>query len=166
MSKHLIAVVLGALVLAVTGASFALARDGKPKRHGVRSSQTDVLAFTDRTVQDTDLDLGAQGLSQGDENVFIDDLLKNGAKVGTLGGSCTFVRVADPAATLHCAVTASLPEGHITVQGLIDVASEDDAGPFKLAVTGGTGAYRKARGEVTLQFVSEDTAEITVELIR
>lgn len=42
---------------------------------------------------------------------------------------------------------ATLPLGQITVQGALD--NGDD--PFKLAITGGTGAYRNARGYVRVR---------------
>jgi hypothetical protein len=58
--------------------------------------------------------------------------------------------------------TASLPQGQITVQGLIDFT---DPGPFTLAITGGTGAYRTARGEVEVTEESPEVDRIRFKLI-
>ena len=48
-------------------------------------------------------------------------------------------------ARFQCAATVSLPEGQLTVQGPATL-TETGNQPFMLAITGGTGAYRTARG--------------------
>ena len=57
---------------------------------------------------------------------------------------------ADPAGppqaqTDQCVATLSLPRGQITAQGLVDRTGPV---PITVAITGGTGAYRTAHGEV------------------
>ena len=44
-----------------------------------------------------------------------------------------------------------LRRGQITLQGLIEVQGLDDPGPFVVAITGGTGAYRGASGEALVR---------------
>jgi hypothetical protein len=53
--------------------------------------------------------------------------------------------------TFHCVATLSLRRGDVTLQGLIEVQGEDDTGPFLVAITGGTGAYRGAGGEAVVR---------------
>jgi hypothetical protein len=71
----------------------------------------------------------------------------SGAEVGVLDAVIFFTSIpqqeGDPFAGFAQAV-ATLPEGQITLQG----ALVPDDGPFQLAITGGTGAYRNAGGYV------------------
>ena len=65
-------------------------------------------------------------------------------KVGTSQGSCIRLVVGE---SWECSWTTFLPEGQITVQGPFFDTSDS-----VLAITGGTGAYRNARGEMELKF--------------
>jgi hypothetical protein len=67
---------------------------------------------------------------------------------------------------VQCLVTLRLPEGQITLQGLIDFSAQ--AGPsFTVAVTGGTGAYRTAHGQATVTEgeQEDDPSNVRLELI-
>ena len=93
-------------------------------------------------------DIGDQGPSLGDATIFSDKLLQGGKQVGQQGGSCTIVDVQN--AGVNCVGTVKLRDGQLTYQGLV---SSD---PTKeLVVTGGTGAYAAARGEVTVRAVDD-----------
>ena len=102
-----------------------------------------VIELTTKQVHQGFIDHGEPGFSADDVIVFSNDLYRDGEKVGEDGGTCTVTRIADGAATLHCLGTNSLPGGQISVQGL---AAPDE--PFELAITGGTGRYSNARGQV------------------
>ena len=65
-------------------------------------------------------------------------------QVGTSQGSCIRIVVGE---SWECSWTTFLPKGQITVQGPFS-----DAGDSVLAITGGTGKYRNARGEMELKF--------------
>ena len=56
--------------------------------------------------------------------------------------------------TYQCVATLSLRRGQITLQGLVEIQGEGDMGPFTVAITGGTGAYRGAGGEARIRGVS------------
>jgi hypothetical protein len=103
------------------------------------------------------LDLGTPGPSLGDELIISETLSRRGHEVGESGVVCTVTEVTPPYAvlTLHCVATLSLRKGQITLQGLIEVQGETDMGPFVVAITGGTGAFRGAGGEATVRGVSE-----------
>jgi hypothetical protein len=71
-------------------------------------------------------------------------------------------------AGIHCATTGAggseilceaafiLPDGKITTQTLFDVQAElAGSAPRKLAITGGTGAYRGATGELTVTPIND-----------
>jgi Allene oxide cyclase barrel like domain len=128
----------------------AVGRDGQHHR---------VIQLTGVSVIAETIDLGNPGLSVGDTIVISDDLFQDGEKVGVHGGTCTVVRVG--ALLFHCVVTFTLPDGHITAQGLVtpDLAEE------QVAVTGGTGAYTTAQGELTVLEEGEGQSRYTFELL-
>jgi hypothetical protein len=124
------------------------------------SVATTHLQFLVKFGQDTFLDLGAPGLSQGDEFIF-DDLVftPNGStQVGYDGGSCVIFDVTKPEE--NCTLTFSLPGGDIMTQFL---NSPPPAKTF--AVTGGTGIYRNVRGQGELVESGHGTATLSFDLL-
>jgi len=107
------------------------------------------------TVQRNLLDLGEPGFTLGDQIAFSDDLRDGaGDAAGIDGGNCTLVRITDAATqsgTAHCRVTYALKRGQITTQGLGELTGGGFEGTQTVAITGGTGRYRKARGEAVLR---------------
>lgn len=89
------------------------------------------------------IDVGPQGESPGDYFVFEGRLLQKGEQVGRDSGRCLAgVR------TFTCEATASLDgRGKIVVGGTLFTDQRD----FRLAVTGGTGAYKDARGQLLVE---------------
>lgn len=159
MPTKLSLVAVLALVMASTGASLATA-DGSDD-----NGSTQVIRLVSKPVQETELDLGDKGFGPGDQFVFADDLFRDGKKVGQDGGSCTVVRLDAAAPTVNCAATLSLPKGQVTVQGLVTFAGEpEDPEPFVVAITGGTGAYRTAGGELEVD-EEPDHDNLTLRLI-
>lgn len=87
----------------------------------------------------------------GDSFAFADDLsrTKGGESVGRDGVGCTVVRAGNPA-DLLCVGNFLLnggPGGQITGQTLLSVDPADEApAAFDIAITGGTGDFKDARG--------------------
>jgi hypothetical protein len=138
-------VTLGMLVLS-TGTGAADGR-GKGKHKG------DSLRLVATTIQEETLDLGAPGPSLGDQLVFSEVLRERGREVGTSGAVCVITEAVPPYTVVvyHCVGTMSLRRGQITLQGLIETQGMDDPGPFVVAITGGTGAYRGVGGEAVVR---------------
>jgi hypothetical protein len=141
---------------------------------GTHDPKTLVIDLTTRVTEEADLDLGATGPSIGDRFVFSDDVFRGGHKVGITGGECIAVR-SEPSplppgqeptsVTLSCAATVRLPDGQVTLQGLVTF-SEDSGPSFVIAITGGTGAYRTAHGEATITETEEEAVDqLRLELI-
>jgi hypothetical protein len=110
------------------------------------------------------LDFGRKGFGQSDQFVFTNDLLRAGTKVGEDGGSCTVTRLkASGANTWFCVASNALPGGQITVEGLVTYGPDEavKAEPYYFAITGGTGRYEGARGQVKLEEVSADKVHAT-----
>jgi len=132
------------------------------------SGQTDnrqtirVLAMF--TEFDPNIDVGAPGFSLGDEVVFAGNLLRNGEQVGRIGVICSFVSTANAdRVEAMCPTTSILPGGQITTQGTIVNRSLN----FTLPITGGSGRYQGAGGQVVSRDVSTPTqpqVELTFQL--
>jgi hypothetical protein len=148
-----------ATVLVATGASLAVAGGGDDGDDD--GGQT--IRLVSRTTTETNVDDGATGESAGDRFVFASDLFKGDENVGDEAGECVIARIVERvAATANCAATLSLRGGQITLQGL--VAFSDQTESFTVAVTGGTGRYREADGEMTIETVSETEDHYTIRL--
>jgi hypothetical protein len=78
------------------------------------------------------------------------------------------VRVDEPtySFTLQCLVTASLPGGRITSQGLLTFTNGAPEERFTFAVTGGTRRYEGVRGEVRVRLVTETESKFVFRLRR
>lgn len=144
------------LAAAVLAGSFTLTAN---------ASSDSTLELTAVSKQFKEIDVGREGISIGDYIVFSDNLFQDEQKVGRLDGTCTFTRVHLKAGTVsqQCLVTATLPDGTVGTQGVIHVAGEDVSG-FTTGITGGTGAYAGADGEVHVRFVSDTVTELEVVL--
>jgi allene oxide cyclase len=103
-----------------------------------------VLHLVERAETDAVLDLGNKDDSVGDLLTFANRVFdhENKAEVGTDQGYC--VRVIAGTAW-ECWWTLSLADGQITVEGPFL-----DKGDSVLAITGGTGKYSTARGQMKL----------------
>jgi hypothetical protein len=112
-----------------------------------------VIRVVSITTEEEFLDFGAEDFSLGDEFVFSAELRKGGKEVGTFGAVCTITSLERQQA--QCVATASFTDGQITVQGLLTGEPET----FVLPVTGGSGEFKGADGEVHVRQVS-DTREI------
>ncbi len=111
------------------------------------------LTVVERATTDTVADVAPAGDSIGDVLGFANEVFDaaNQNKIGTDNGSC--VRTAVGVAW-ECAWTLSLADGQINVSGPFL-----DAGDSTLAITGGTGAYAQARGEMALHARKPDGSE-------
>jgi hypothetical protein len=147
------AAVLAALVIG--GASGASGSSGESESH-------DFVAI-DTTVKETDIDVdNSKSFTIGDQ--FIEhDVLKNQAqtqRIGTLDAICTFTNVSEAHPTVHCVATVTLGRGTLEVAGLLDFADEKG----HVAITGGTGHFDEADGQLTLQAINDTDVRITFDI--
>lgn len=108
------------------------------------------LRFRATQTQFAALDNGPSGSSLGDVIVYADDFTDDaGRRVGRDGGTCITTTMLDGGAfSADCVATLVLQRGEITVHGEVTFASPTDLPPFTTAITGGTGAYQGAAGEL------------------
>jgi hypothetical protein len=101
------------------------------------------------------VDLSQQGVTPGDLFIFSDELYEtansqgdgqnSSEKIGQADGRCTLI---DPETErLMCTVVSSFENGTIVTEGIL---TNDESAPNTASVTGGTGEYRGATGEASL----------------
>jgi allene oxide cyclase len=102
------------------------------------------LQVVERAMTDTTVDLGAKGDSVGDLLTFANPVYDaaNKTKLGSDQGYCVRVVVGK---SWECFWTLLLAEGEITVEGPFF-----DAGDSVMVITGGTGKYAGAKGDMKL----------------
>jgi allene oxide cyclase len=130
-------------VAALAALTIGVAAWASPAHHG-RASSGKIITVVEHATTDTTTDTGAAGDSAGDVLTFANAVFDatDIRKVGSDQGYC--IRVV-PATSYECNWTTFLPAGQITVEGPFY-----DAKDSKLAITGGTGRYRRARGVMEL----------------
>jgi allene oxide cyclase len=129
------AIAAGAMVVAIGGTSFALASGGAGEDTSFRLIEV-------RTAV-TALDLPPSGGSIGDEFVLA-GRLRNAADTHTVGSSN------DVCIALSASGTPLQCSGVITLEGgTLEIAGNAPGGPnFALGISGGTGAYDDAHGQL------------------
>ena len=150
---------LGALgaVIAVVALAVGIALPAAGSTGHAAQDQT--IRVTAVTTEQKLLDLGGPGFALGNEIVFSQKLLQGANQVGHDGSVCTEVSVARQEA--QCIATYSFPGGQITAQALVIFGS---TAPYDGSITGGTGKYEGAKGELHVQTVSPTEGILTFHL--
>jgi hypothetical protein len=134
----------------VAGAAAAAAVSPTWSRTTAASSQS--LTLVGRETAAAMLALGTPESPVGNQFVTAQRLLVQGRAVGQGGGTCQIVAPAPgrDRYTFHCTMTLRLPAGQIALDGLATFG-ERGPQPMTMAITGGTGSYRTARGQATVE---------------
>jgi hypothetical protein len=159
--RRAFALLLPLLLLCIATASSSVRADDHQADH------PPVIQVVEKAVDFAFIDLGAPGPSIGDRLTLTSDLFDSaGQKVGRDGGECVIVRIdtsAPPAEqqVVQCLITVELAPGQITFQGI----GQGTRNFF--AITGGTGAYRTARGQaLVVDTIPGQEANITITIER
>jgi hypothetical protein len=154
-------------IVAAAVAALTLTSLSPASAHKHEQPKSHVFTITTKTIDEANIDVGEPGFSLGDSNVITEDVYRDGKKVGTSDLTCTLVRL-DPVKhffAAECLNTTVLPGGQITAQGYA-TSNEIEKVPFKQAITGGTGAYKGAHGELTVDEAGDGPAHLTFDLGR
>jgi hypothetical protein len=95
-----------------------------------------------------------EDISSGDSFVFTGAV--SGDRKGKLLGACDVAGVGEPT----CHVTYKFDDGHVTGAGIPDFSQQAES--FQIAVTGGTGAYEGASGQVDVHENGDATHEMAL----
>jgi hypothetical protein len=143
-----VAIALAALAVGAVGPAFGSSGDDDKQR---------TIRVVSLITEQDFLDLGAEGFSLGDEFVFASKELKGGKEVGHSGVACTLTSVQRE--EFQCVATQWFENGQITAQGLVSGEAT-----FVVPITGGSGKYEGAEGEVHVRQVSETKEILTYHL--
>jgi allene oxide cyclase-like protein len=148
----------GALTLALAAGGTAYASYGSGSDHVHTIKLTEASA----TVQPAVLDLGKPGATPGDLVIVKDGVnFRDGSHAGDFVQTCTLITPGTNPfdSTYDCAGTLSLAAGQITMHGSFDPTQAQQFA----AVTGGTGFYRGARGDIDIR---SEADQLTVRLLK
>jgi hypothetical protein len=121
------------------------------------------LELTGKVVAVQKVDLGDAGDTLGDQQIISMDVYAGPKRIGESHVVCTLVRVEPALTTSRCDNITSLPNGQITASGLVTSAQEETT-PFVQAITGGTGAFKQAHGQLTVSEAGPQPATLTFDL--
>lgn len=124
-------------------------------------NQVEVLELKVENDQYAALDLDRAGVNVGDMDVYSGNAIRDGRKVGHGGGSCQITHIDGANITMQCLLTMKLEHGSVTMQSLW----VRGASPLDMAITGGTGAYRNARGTVRFWDIATPNERVRAEII-
>jgi len=157
-------IAVAALVVGAVSPALGSSSSGSAPASSGHGDEQTIRVLAVFTEFDANIDVGAPGFSLGDEVAFSGNLLRHGKQVGRVGVVCTFVSTQNAdRVEAQCPGTAILPGGQITVQGVIVNRSLN----FTLPITGGSGRYDRAQGQLVARDVSTPTqpqVELTFHL--
>ena len=131
------------LCMVIVAAAYGLLAGGP-------ASAAQELKMVEHATTDATTDTGTTGDSAGDILTFANEVFnaEDKVKIGTDQGVC-FRTV--PGKAYECFWTVNLKKGQITVEGPFL-----DSGDSVLAITGGTGEYAVAQGEMALSAIGSE----------
>jgi hypothetical protein len=150
-----LALLLGAVALALGLVNLSGDDDGAPRVMRLALvEKEDVFKFRDVAPKAT----SEEDVSAGDAFVFSGDV--SGARKGRLVGACEVADQGEPT----CHATYTIDGGQVTVAGVPDFSQQAET--FRLPVTGGSGAYEGASGQVTVTEDGRAEHDMTLLLAR
>jgi len=148
MRRRVVVAIIGFAALAATGVAVnAQASQDTQARSRAAAATSQVaprITVVEHAVTDTVVDIGPNGDSRGDLLAFANPVFNgaNSKRVGRDQGSCVRTVVGK---AWQCSWTTLLPKGSLVVEGPFY-----DSRDSVMAITGGTGAYSRARGVMHL----------------
>lgn len=144
---------LGVAALVVAVAALVLATTGIASGKGRHSDRNRLVLYEKQTSFNL-LDPANDGPTPGDQATSTSDLFRDKGfthKAGSVVIACTVVTAQE----LECGATGHLRGGDVQVNGAVPV----DTKPAALSITGGTGRFRGANGELRTTPLNADGSE-------
>jgi hypothetical protein len=148
--------VLGAGITAVA------ATVATPLLAGSAAASAHSMSLRMHSVQDGNVDNRPAGFSPGDDELQKTRLTAAGKTVGWETGDCLATSRGKTSATEICRFIFHVGQGEIVSVGAIKTG-KGGPGAFELAITGGTGDYAGAQGEVHVTAVDHGSIPVTID---
>ncbi|MFF0738870.1 dirigent protein [Streptomyces sp. NPDC004111] len=126
-----------------------------------RQGRAEVIELQLKDLEYETLDLGKAGPSLGDMSVYCATAVEKGRVVGRGGGTSQVLSVSGGKVTSQVVITVELKRGTLTMQSL----RSDDASSLDMAITGGTGDFRDARGNVRYWDINTPKERLRAEIL-
>ena len=158
MNRFHLGAALAVVALAVSSTARADNAEKSPDSH----DRTIRLVEASKDLQPTFVDTGKPGPSVGDLAIHSDQVLhEDGTQAGSFRQVCTLTDlVSGPfTSTFECTGSITLKDGTISMEGPFTPSDDESVA----AITGGTGGYRTAQGEIAVRAHDD---QIVVKLTR
>ncbi|KUL53731.1 allene oxide cyclase barrel-like domain-containing protein [Streptomyces sp. NRRL S-1521] len=132
------------------------------KADTARKGRVEVIELQIKDLEYRAVDLGEAGPSLGDMSVYCGTAVENGREVGVGAGTAQVINLSGGRSTSQAVITLELERGSLTMQSLLT----DRKSPLDMAITGGTGAYKDARGTVRYWDIATPKERMRVEILR
>ncbi|MFJ2738329.1 hypothetical protein ACIO3O_01535 [Streptomyces sp. NPDC087440] len=124
--------------------------------------RTEIIELQLKDLEYESLDLGGPGPSRGDMSVYFATAVHNGRAVGRGAGTSQVVHVGTGGeVTSQAVITLDLDRGSLTMQSL----RSDGQTSLDMAITGGTGAFKDARGSVRYWDINTPQERLRAEIL-
>ncbi|MFH9075194.1 allene oxide cyclase barrel-like domain-containing protein [Streptomyces alboflavus] len=152
--KRIAALSLATLAVGVFAAGGANADASKKRR-------VEVIELQLKDLEYESFDLGKPGPSLGDMTVYCATAVENGRNVGQGAGTSHVVSARGGKVTSQAVITIELKRGSLTMQSL----RPEEASSVDMAITGGTGAFKDARGSVRYWDINTPQERLRAEIL-
>ncbi|MEV0121501.1 hypothetical protein AB0I16_08065 [Streptomyces sp. NPDC050703] len=143
------------------GSAGAGTGSGAGRADTAKKGRVEVIELRIKDLEYKAVDLGEAGPSLGDMSVYCGTAVENGRAVGVGAGTSQIVHLDGGRATSQAVITLELERGSLTMQSLLT----DRESPHDMAVTGGTGAYKDARGSVRYWDIATPKERMRAEIL-
>ncbi|MGW6318132.1 allene oxide cyclase barrel-like domain-containing protein [Streptomyces sp. NPDC055099] len=126
-----------------------------------KQGRVEVIELQLKDLEYESVDLGKAGPSLGDMSVYCATAVENGRAVGRGAGTSQVVYVGGGKVTSQAVITIELERGSLTMQSL----RPDEASSLDMAISGGTGAFKDARGSVRYWDINTPKERLRAEIL-
>ncbi|MGW2231856.1 allene oxide cyclase barrel-like domain-containing protein [Streptomyces formicae] len=123
--------------------------------------RAEVIELQIKDLEYQAIDVGPTGPGPGDMSVFCGTAVENGRTVGRGAGTSQIVSVDGERHTSQAVITIELERGSLTMQSL----QASDARSLDMAITGGTGAFKDARGTARYWDIATPRERMRAEIL-
>ncbi|MGW0903105.1 allene oxide cyclase barrel-like domain-containing protein [Streptomyces sp. NPDC002853] len=147
--------------LSLAAVAIGVSTVGGAHADALDKSRVEVIELQLKDLEYESVDVGEAGPSLGDMSVYCATAVENGRVVGRGAGTSQVVYVRGGKVTSQAVITIELERGAVTMQSL----QPKEASSLDMAITGGTGAFKDARGSVRYWDINTPQERLRAEIL-